>query len=85
MTMWENRTDQELLENAEKKETLSLELMAEAHACLAEIRRRQNAEKISLSVTAPLLHACAVIDAMGITDKTAIRLIITEALKDNDG
>jgi hypothetical protein len=83
MTIRHDRmTDDELLATAAQKECLSLELMAQAEACLAEIRRRRNDEKIPLSVTAPLLEACAVISAMGITDKTAIRFILTEALRD---
>ena len=79
MTAW--RSDVELEDDAAAEERLALDHMAKAEACLVEIRRRQNAEKIPLSVTSPLLEALSVIATMGITNKDEIRFIVTEALK----
>jgi len=75
------RSDVALETDAAHHETLALEHMAQAEACIAEIRRRLNAVKIPLGVTGPLLEACRVIETMRITDKNAIRFILTEALK----
>lgn len=70
-------TEDDLLRRSDAE----LEVDAALHETLALAHMTQNTEKFPLSITSPLLEACRVIDMMGITDKNAIRMIITEALK----